>query len=297
MNIGFIGAGKAGTALGRYLVDHNHSVVGYASATYTSAQDAALYTESRAFTSAVELVKASDIVFITTPDKVISSVWQNLLKACQTGQFSLSSKIIAHCSGFCTSEVFSKAQSVGASVCSVHPLLAFGKRETVVSQLGRAHFSVEGDDQALDIIVSLLEAMGNTVHVLKTSDKAFYHAAAVFASNLVLAPLDTAVTLLRQCGFSDFDARSALMPLVKGNIDNFFQLGASASLTGPVERNDLATVKGHLQSLSPTQASLYCALSRALIEIAKDKHPDRCYEVWDEVLGRSLAKPSYGDGS
>ena len=66
MNIGFIGAGKAGTALGRYLVDHQKPVVGYASKTKLSAEKAATFTHTRCFSSAQELASASDLLFIST---------------------------------------------------------------------------------------------------------------------------------------------------------------------------------------------------------------------------------------
>lgn len=284
MNIGFIGAGKTGTALGRYLVDHNHTVVGYASATYTSAQSAASFTQSFAFASNVDLVQASDLIFITAPDGVISLVWHDLVIAHHEGKLSLSSKIIIHCSGCCSSTVFSLAHEMGAWVCSVHPLLAFGNKQTAHVQVASAHFSAEGDAQALEVVVPLFQNLGNTVHILNAADKTRYHAAAVFASNLVLAPLETATGLLKQCGFSEVDARNALEPLVRGNIDNFFQLGASGALTGPVERADLLTIEDHLRVLDSKQISLYCTLTQTLIEIAKQKHPDCSYEGWDEVL-------------
>lgn len=286
MNIGFIGAGKAGTALGRYLVDHNHTVVGYASASYTSAQSAASFTQSSAFASNIELVQASDLVFITTPDGVISSVWHELLDAHHAGSLSLTSKLVFHCSGCCSSKVFVNAHDVGVWVGSAHPLLAFGNKETAHVQVASAHFSVEGDARALEVVVPLLKSLGNTVHVLNAADKNRYHAAAVFASNLVLAPLDTAVKLLEQCGFSEVDARAALKPLVCENIENFFHLGAPGALTGPVERADLSTVENHLQVLDSNQTALYCVLTQILIEIAKQKHPNRTYEGWTEVLDK-----------
>lgn len=288
MNIGFIGAGKAGIALGRYLVDCNQKVVGYASATYASAQDAASFTNSRVFSSAAELAQASDLIFITTPDGVISSVWKELREVHRNNESVLTSKIIAHCSGCCASDIFEGAHEIGIPVCSVHPLLAFGDKEIAHLQVARAHFSVEGDEKALSIIIPLFEDLGNSVHLIKATDKTRYHAAAVFASNLVLSPLENATELLKQCGFTEDDARDALKPLVYGNIENFFNLGAAASLTGPVERNDLSTVSDHLHSLDDKRAALYRALTWSLIDIAKRKYPSRTYDAWGSVLGERL---------
>lgn len=281
MDIGFIGAGKAGTALGRYLADNGEHLVGYASASYSSALRAAESTCSQAFPNVLELASKCELIFITTPDGAISSVWQELLEAHQDKLIDLGTKIIAHCSGCCSSELFTQAKEINTSVCSVHPLLAFGDIDHAHEQLADAHISVEGDKRALDVVVPLFERAGNCVHHLAVTDKVRYHAAAVFASNLVLAPLDSAVQLLESCGFSSDEAREALYPLIANNISNFRQMGACAALTGPVERNDKGTVIDHLSVLSDSEKQLYCALTRKLIELAQRRHPDRSYEDWN----------------
>lgn len=284
MNIGFIGAGKAGTALGRYLVDNNASVVGFASKTYSSACQAASFSRSSAFSSTLDLVRRCDFVFITTPDSVISIVWRELLDAHKQHVIDLSFKSFAHCSGCCSSELFAESHEFGVSVCSIHPLLAFGDSSLAVKQLNTAHICVEGDDTALNCILPFFETAGNQIHRISSADKVRYHAAAVFASNLVLAPLDCAVQLLKGCGFDSHDATVALAPLIKNNIDNFFRFGSVGALTGPVERADKTIVSQHLSALSEKDAELYCALSQKLIDIAKRKHPDRDYEGWDAIL-------------
>ncbi len=283
MNIGFIGAGKAGTALGRYLENHQQSVVGYASKTKLSAEKAAALTRSRCFSSAQELACASDLIFISTSDGALSSVWHELCRACDAGNLSLEGKIVAHLSGCVASTIFEGAATYKASVCSAHPLLAFGDAQTAHKQLSTAHFSLEGGAQAVDVVSKLLKKLGNAVHLMQANDKTRYHAAAVFASNLVLAPLDTAVKILSTCGFSEHEARCALEPLITGNIETFCKSGAAAALTGPVERNDKATVEAHLESLDSDSANLYRALTKTLVGIAKEKHPERTYDAWNDL--------------
>ncbi len=284
MNIGFIGAGKAGTALGRYLVDHQQTVVGYASRTKASAEKASAFTHTRFFSSATELAQASDLLFISTSDGALSSVWQELCTACDKGELNLEGKIIAHLSGCTSSAVFEHASTFGASVCSAHPLLAFGDAKTAHLQLQTAHFSLEGDEYAVNTVRALLEKAGNSVHIMQATDKTRYHAAAVFASNLVLAPLNTAVTILSTCGFSKEEAREALEPLIRGNVDNFCNRGAAKALTGPVERNDKKIVEAHLDSLDTPTANLYRSLTASLLDIAKERHPERTYEDWNDII-------------
>ena len=61
LQIGFIGAGKVGKALGIYCKSHGLPVSGYYSRTVKSAQVAAALTDSRAATTLTALMEASDI--------------------------------------------------------------------------------------------------------------------------------------------------------------------------------------------------------------------------------------------
>ena len=67
MKLGFIGAGKVGTTLAKYLAPH-HAIIGFASRSYKSAEEAARFTESHAFERFEDLVPLCDTVFITVPD-------------------------------------------------------------------------------------------------------------------------------------------------------------------------------------------------------------------------------------
>ena len=73
MKLGFIGAGKVGTTLAKYLAPH-HTIIGFTSRSYKSAEEAADFTESRAFEHFEELIPLCDTVFITVPDGQIKPV-------------------------------------------------------------------------------------------------------------------------------------------------------------------------------------------------------------------------------
>ena len=101
MQIGIIGAGKVGCSLGKYLKDAGVTVTGYFSRTVESAQEAADFTQTKVFANVQDLVKASDTLFITTPDGSIGDVWDCIAK------LSIQNKIICHFSGSLSSVVFS----------------------------------------------------------------------------------------------------------------------------------------------------------------------------------------------
>lgn len=280
MNAGFIGAGKVGTALGRYFVEHGVSVSGYHSAHSSSARLAASRTSTRSFDDARDLVAASDLVFLTVPDAAIADVWRSLRAA--GGLFGT---IVCHCSGCLSSDVFEGAAEAGALACSAHPLLALSDPLCPTDEIAHAHITLEGDPRAASALRALFERLGNPVHAILPADKRRYHAAAVFASNLVLAPLSEAARLMGECGFNDADAREALAPLVMGNARAFCAKGAAPALTGPVERNDRCTAEGHLAALDGEAARLYRALSMTLVGLAREKHPDRDYSAWNATIG------------
>ncbi len=284
MNAGFIGAGKAGSALGRYFTERGFSVVGYFDTDLSAARRATSSTNSSSFTSPIQLVEACDIVFITVPDGAIATVWKKLCE--EAPEDALAGKVICHCSGCMTSAVFDGATAMGALPCTAHPLLAFSDPMCALDDLANAHITLEGNETAVQTVGTLFKQLGNPIHHINAADKPRYHAAAVFASNLVLAPLNTAAKLMESCSFDEVAARDALRPLIVGNVQSFCNKGAAAALTGPVERNDLATVEGHLSVLDAEDTRLYCALTQTLVEIAKDKHPDRDYSAWDSLIGK-----------
>mgnify|MGYP002763708166 FL=1 len=116
------------------------------------------------------------------------------------------------------------------------------------------------------------------------TDKVKYHGAAVFASNLVTGLLAVSQELLIQCGFSAEEAQRAIVPLFLGNAKAAADRGPVDSLTGPVERCDIETVRKHLSALSGDERSAYAAVSRCLVPVAERKHPDRDYSGLIQLL-------------
>lgn len=277
MRIGFIGAGKAGCALGKYF-SRAGAVSGYYSRSLSSAQKAASYTGTACFPTLEAAAEASDTLLLTVPDGAIPAVWG------QIKTLPLQNKMIGHCSGFLSSAVFSGIQSTGASGCSVHPLYALGGGPHAAQELSNASFTLEGSFCCTQAFSALLSGLGSPVRVIAAADKARYHAAAVFASNLPIALWQCAAGLLQSCGFSDAQARAALAPLICGNAAAFCREGDQGALTGPVERADSGTVAGHLAALPPDAAALYRPLSRALVGIARKKHPGRDFSAVEALL-------------
>ena len=271
MEIGLIGAGKVGFSLGKLFVENGLPVAGYFSRTPGSAAEAAKFTGTHHFDTMQSLIEACDVLFLTVPDGSIGSVWAKIR------EFHLAGKLICHCSGSISSTVFCGIDECGAFGFSVHPLLAVSDRYGSYRKLPDALFTIEGSKARLSDVCALLSVCGCRFQVIEAKNKVRYHAAAVMASNLVVALTDCAIGLLSKCGFSDDDARAALSPLMRGNLDAVLEKGPAAALTGPIERGDIETVKKHLDALeeAPGIREVYRILSLRAAEVARSAHPQR----------------------
>ncbi|MCD7922195.1 MAG: DUF2520 domain-containing protein [Clostridiales bacterium] len=278
MNIGFIGAGKVGFSMGKYLTGRGKCVTGYYSRSPQSSLEAAAFTQTRQYTDIESLVRDSDMIFLTVSDGAISSVWE------QVKLLPIQNKMILHCSGSLSSAIFSDIGRTRACGYSIHPLLAVNDRYTSWEKLGTAFFTLEGDDRYLCFLKEMFEQFGNTVEVISAENKIRYHAAAAVASNLYVGLVDLSEDLLCSCGFSSENAHAALAPLILGNAQNIADAGVVRALTGPIERNDAATVSAHLSALSGEAKEIYRLLSKQVVKVAQEKHPERDFDKLEGVL-------------
>lgn len=232
MRIGFVGAGKVGFSLGRYFTERDVCVSGYYSRSQKSSKEAAVFTKTKYYKTLDDIIKESDILFLTVPDGKIREVYSEII------QSDIEGKNLVHCSGALSSMVFSGISERGASGYSIHPICAVSDRLTGYQDLSKAYFTIEGEGASREALVELFQRLGNPVEVISSEMKVKYHAAAVFASNLVAGLYDIAAGMLEECGLSEEFSGQALRPLFLGNTKKIAALGAAPALSGPVERAD-----------------------------------------------------------
>lgn len=279
IEIGFIGAGKVGFSLGKYFNNNKTNISGYYSKSIESAKEAAKFTNSKYFFSINDLIKESDVIFITTPDSVISSIWESIDK------LSIENKIICHCSGSLSSKIFSNIESHKAYGYSIHPMFAFSDKYKSHEKLKNAFITIEGSSAQIDKVIGLVSSLGNKYKVISDKDKGRYHLASTIVSNHVLGLIYEGINQLKQCGFNEEEAKEGLFPLINNNINNILENGVINSLTGPVERADYITLNKHLECLNEEDKALYKALSRKLIKIAEEKNINRDYKKIKMMMG------------
>ncbi|GCD12101.1 Rossmann-like and DUF2520 domain-containing protein [Clostridium tagluense] len=278
MVIGFIGCGKVGFSLGKYFSLKGITLSGYYSKFYKDAKEASKFTNSKAYENINDLARDSSIIFITTPDDSIHEVLQRL------SNFDLTNKIICHTSGSLTSSIFLDINNSDAFAYSIHPIFPFSDKYNSYKTLQNASFSIEGPEEHIPVLKDFIGSLGNKSFTINKEDKALYHLASVTVSNLVLSLINTGCSYLSQCGISENDALQALLPLIQNNIDNIKTKGFISSLTGPIERNDLNTVKQHIGAVPTVDVKTYKNLSLKLLSLSQEKHSNKDYSKLKEFL-------------
>jgi len=267
LKIGFIGGGTTGTALAVRLSQKGCPVVAVSSRTLSSAQKlAGLVPNCGVCHTAQEVAEAAGLVFITTPDDVIAQV-------CSEVQWHEGQSVV-HCSGAHSVDILDPAKKLGTAVGSFHPLQTFADVDQAIENLPGSTFALEAREPLLSTLKELTSLLNGNWVELKPGDKVLYHAAAVFACNYMVTLVKLALDLWQDFGVSQKEATRALLPLLRGTINNIDNIGLPDCLTGPVARGDSGTIERHLSALkarSPSLLTTYKELGLQTIPIALAK--------------------------
>lgn len=160
--------------------------------------------------------------------------------------------VIAHLAGSLGLDVLADHERTAA----LHPLVSLPDAEVGAQRLAaRAWFAVAGDPLAQQVVADL----GGRWFTVADEDRATYHAAAVVASNHLVALLGQVERLAADIGVP----ADAYLDLARATLDNVARMGPAAALTGPAARGDWATVAAHLAALPPEEEPAYRALADA----------------------------------
>jgi len=191
-----------------------------------------------------------DLVVLATPDAAIVEVAGSIEPSARA--------VIAHLAGSLGLDVLTPHPRPAG----LHPLVALPDPELGAARLrDGAWFGVAGDPLVREVV----EDLGGHWFEVNDEQRAAYHAAAVIASNHLVALLGHAE---RVAGTVDVPLE-AYLDLVRGTIENVAELGPRAALTGPVARGDEDTIARHIEALDPAERPIYEAMveaARRLVE-------------------------------
>jgi len=249
LKLGFIGAGTVGTALSVRLSNKGYPVVAVSSRTQTSARSLAQAVSGcQVFDNNQGVADAAELVFITTPDDAIASVASEI--KWHTGQS------VVHCSGALSTDILEPAKKLGAQVGTFHPLQAFASIKQAIDNIPGSTFAIEAEEPLLNTLKDMATALNSQWVVLKAGDKVVYHASAVIACNYLVTLVKLATDLWQTFAIPPHQATQALLPLLRGTINNINNIGIPQCLTGPIARGDTGTIKKHLNALQKVAPNL-----------------------------------------
>lgn len=284
--VGIIGAGAVGTALGVALHRAGWPIKAIASRDPSRREQfRSLVEGARAFAEATALLDEVELVIVAVPDDAIPGVAGSLRM--------YSGQAMVHTSGALDAAVLAPAMAAGTQIGSFHPLVAFADTERAVAALRGATVAIEGDEQLMDLLARMAEAVGATAVRLAPGSKAAYHAAAVLAAGGFVALLDAIAELGRVAGLDEQGSLAIYGPLIEQTLGNARALGIRAALTGPITRGDRGTLESHLRTLrahAPGVLDLYVAAAEREIALAEGRGALTPEAAGD--LRNSLATPA-----
>jgi len=130
-----------------------------------------------------------------------------------------------------------------------HPLQTFAGVTQAIDNIPGSTFAVEAEEPLKSLLKEMAQKLGGYSIELKPEDKVLYHASAVMACNYLVTLVKLSTDLWQSFGVSRPDAVRALMPLLKGTLNNLATIGIPDCLTGPISRGDTGTVQKHLIAL------------------------------------------------
>ncbi len=195
-----------------------------------------------------------DLVLIATPDAEVAAVAAAIEPA--------GTAVVAHLAG----SLGLAAVAPHPRPAAIHPLVALPDAAVGARRvLAGGWFAVAGDP----LVLRVVDDLGGRALEVADTDRAAYHAAAVVASNHLVALLGQAERIAATAGVPF----AALMDLVRATVDNVDELGPAAALTGPAARGDTGTIRRHLEAIAPAEHAAYRALADEARRLAGRAEP------------------------
>ena len=283
MDVAIVGAGRVGTAVGVLLLAAGHTVTAVSGRDATRIRVAEFLPGVPVVDPALAVTGAT-VVVVAVPDDELASVTAEIAPRCRRGTW------VAHCSGALGLDVLEAARAAGARRLAVHPLQTFPDVRRAIEELPGCAAAVTADDEeGYAVGEAIARDLGARPFRLADDARPLYHAAAVLASNDLVALSGLAARAFEVAGVPD--PAAAMLPLQRATVDNVGRLGPAPALTGPIVRGDAGTVDRNLAALSarlPEAVNAYVVLARVALDLATSSgrlDPARAASV-EEVLSR-----------
>ena len=260
-----IGAGKVGTAVAVLLQRSGHRIAAVSGRGPTRDR-AASYLPGVPVLDPAAAAAEGELVILGVPDDALADIAASIAEA---GGFK-EGQWVAHLSGAIGLSVLDPARKAGALRLAIHPLQTLPDVAGAIERIPGSAIAVTADDeQGYFLGERIADDLLGEPFRLAEELRSLYHAAAVFASNYLVATSGVAADLFATVGLQD-PVRSMLV-LQRATLDNLERLGPELALTGPAVRGDAGTIELNLVALaeaSPDVVPAYVAMARVSLDLA-----------------------------
>lgn len=264
VSVAIAGAGRMGTALGLLLRERGVPLVAIAGRDPGRTAAAAKFIGGMVQpVTHSQLPGLASRILITVPDDALQPIAATLAEA------GMRSGCVIHTSGASGPEALAALESQGVSVAALHPLQTVNTPQQGLSALPGSSFGISGTGPARQWALELVKLLEGKALSIAPGKRPLYHAAAVMASNYIVAMIDSAVILMGEAGIDSANALCALGPLIRASTENALEAGPTAALTGPIERGDSGTVLAHLHALADAPEGVRELYRRAGLQAAE----------------------------
>jgi predicted short-subunit dehydrogenase-like oxidoreductase (DUF2520 family) len=264
VDVAVVGAGRVGTAVAVLLREAGHRIVAVSGRRETGPR-AERYLAGVDVMDAASAARAGELVLLGVPDDVIADVAEGLAAAgaLRDGHW------VAHLAGASGLDELAAVRAAGARALAIHPLQTLPDVEGAIERIPGCAIAVTADDEEGYALGERLanDLRGNPFR-LSDEQRPLYHAAAVFASNYLVATVALGEELFAAAGLPD--PAGATIALVRATVDNLARLGPELALTGPAVRGDAGTVAKNLDALgrtAPRAVAAYVHMARVALDV------------------------------
>jgi len=213
-------------------------------------EDEALLKSSVSTTSDLSLIKEADVTIIAVSDDAIANISYNIKNA-----------LVVHTSGSVEMKALKNQKNKGV----FYLLQSFSKEKEI--NFSNVPICLEAENKSdlakLEKLASLLQ--GNIYHLSSLQRKKI-HVAAVFVNNFTNHMYTIAYNICEEHNVP-FDI---LEPLIEETSQKIKNLTPKEAQTGPAKRNDIETIKNHLNLLSKSQQELYLKITQSIQNHGKE---------------------------
>ena len=192
----------------------------------------------------LEHIPKADITIIAVSDDAIAKV-----------SSKIKNPFVVHTSGACEIDELKNSTHKGV----FYMLQTFSKNKEV--NFSEVPFCLEAENiKEKKLLEKLAKAIGKNIYTLNSKQRKALHVAAVFVNNFTNHLYTTGNDICTTHGVP-FEI---LHPLIKETASKLTHLPPKKAQTGPAIRNDIKTIKNHLNLLNIQQQQIYTILTKSI---------------------------------